>query len=87
MWPPYIDVVNAKGPKAIVVFDKFPMVQHRSHALDQGRRDESREKGNAPQALPAKTCDIWPRNPRNLTDSQEARLSEREHHEAHDQPR
>jgi transposase len=79
MWQPYIDVVKAKAPKAILVFDKFHIVQHLSKAVDQIRRDEIREKGKEHKELMSKTRYIWLKNPWNLTEKQQARLSELEH--------
>lgn len=79
MWQPYADVVKARAPKAILVFDKFHIVQHLTKAVDQVRRDEIREKGKEHKALMSKTRSIWLKNPWNLTDKQQARLSELEH--------
>ncbi|MDZ7802968.1 ISL3 family transposase [Thiohalophilus sp.] len=79
MWQPYADVVKTKAPKAILVFDKFHIVQHLTKAVDQVRRDEIREKGQEHKALMSKTRYIWLKNPWNLTDKQQARLSELEH--------
>jgi len=79
MWQPYIDVVKARAPQAVLVFDKFHIVQHLSRAVDQVRRDEIREKGKAHKELMAKTRYLWLKNPWNLTDKQQARLSELEH--------
>jgi len=66
-------------PKAVLVFDKFHIVQHLTKAVDQVRRDEIREKGKAHKELMAKTRYIWLKNPWNLTDKQQTRLSELEH--------
>lgn len=79
MWQPYVDVVKARAPKAILVFDKFHIVQHLTRAVDQVRRDEIREKGKSHKALMAKTRYIWLKNPWNLSEGQQARLSELEH--------
>lgn len=79
MWQPYVDVVKARAPKAILVFDKFHIVQHLTQAVDQVRRDEIREKGKVHKELMNKTRYIWLKNPWNLTDKQQARLSELEH--------
>lgn len=79
MWQPYADVVNARAPQAVLVFDKFHIVQHLTQAVDQVRRDEIRDKGKAHKQLMAKTRYIWLKNPWNLTDKQQARLSALEH--------
>jgi len=78
MWQPYADVVKARAPNAILVFDKFHIVQHLTKAVDQVRRDEIREKGQFHKQLLAKTRYIWLKNPWNLTDKQQERLSELE---------
>ena len=79
MWQSYADVVKARAPKAVLVFDKFLIVQHLTQAVDQVRRDEIREKGKAHKQLMAKTPYIWLKNSWNLTDKQQARLLELEH--------
>ena len=79
MWQPYVDVVKERAPKAILVFDKFHIVQHLSQAVDQVRRDEIREKGKAHKELMTKTRYIWLKNPWSLTDKQRLRLSALEH--------
>jgi transposase len=74
MWQPYIDVIKARAPQAVLVFDKFHIVRHLMEAVDQVRRDEVREKGPAHKALMHKTRFIWLKNPWNLTESQALRL-------------
>lgn len=78
MWQPYADVVKEKAPQALLVFDKFHIVQHLSKAVDQVRRDEIREKGDSHKKLMAKSRYIWLKNPWNLTDKQKVRLAELE---------
>ena len=51
---------------------------HFRRLLHQGR-DEIREKGKAHKELMTKTRYIWLKNPWNLTDKQQTRLSELEH--------
>ena len=74
MWQPYIDVIKARAPQAVLVFDKFHIVRHLLDAVDQVRRDEVREKGPAHKALMYKTQFIWLKNPWNLTEHQTRRL-------------
>ena len=74
MWQPYIDVIKARAPQAVLVFDKFHIVRHLMAAVDQVRRDEVREKGPAHKALLYKTRFIWLKNPWNLTERQALRL-------------
>ena len=78
MWQPYVDVVKDNAPNALLVFDKFHIVQHLSKAVDQVRRDEIREKGAEHKTLMNKTRYIWLKNPWNLTEKQKGRLSELE---------
>ncbi len=78
MWQPYTDVVKTRAPNAILVFDKFHIVQHLTKAVDQVRRDEIREKGQSHKQLMRKTRYIWLKNPWNLTDKQQERLGELE---------
>ena len=75
MWQPYIDVIKARAPQAVLVFDKFHIVRHLMEAVDQVRRDEVREKGPAHKALMYKTRFLWLKNPWNLTEHQAHRLS------------
>ncbi len=44
MWQPYIDTVKERAPQAVLVLDKFHIVQHLMRAVDQVRREEIREK-------------------------------------------
>jgi transposase len=78
MWQPYLDVIKARAPHAVLVFDKFHLVRHLMQAVDQVRRDEIREKGPAHKALMYKTRFIWLKNPWNLTAPQARRLGELE---------
>ena len=79
MWQPYIDVVRVRASQAVLVFDKFHIVSHLMKAVDQVRRDETREKGPAHKALMHKTRFIWLKNPWNLTEAQHRRLGELAH--------
>jgi len=74
MWQPYIDLVQERLPDAVLIFDKFHIVQHLNRAVDEVRREEARElKKDNPELL-KKTRYIWLKNPENLTDKQRARL-------------
>lgn len=75
MWQPYIDVIKSRAPAAILVFDKFHIVQHLSRAVDEVRRQEIREKGAQHKQLIARTRYIWLKNPWNLTENQHQRLA------------
>jgi transposase len=78
MWQPYIDVIKARAPQAVLVFDKFHIVRHLMEAVDQVRRDEIREKGPEHKALMYRTRFLWLKNPWNLTEGQAFRLGELE---------
>jgi len=78
MWQPYIDVIKARAPEAVLVFDKFHIVRHLMEAVDQVGRDEIREKGLEHKALMCRTRFIWLKNPWNLTEGQAFRLGELE---------
>ena len=78
MWMPYINVIEEKAPKAVLVFDKFHIVRHLMNAVDQVRRDEIREKGKEHKELVKRTRYLWLKNPWNLQDNQKARLSDLE---------
>lgn len=75
MWEPYVEVIKAYAPQAILVFDKFHIVRHLMDAVDQVRRDEIREKGKEHKNLLKDTRYIWLKNPWNLTDKQKVRLT------------
>jgi transposase len=75
MWRPYIDIIQQYAPQACLVFDKFHIVRHLMDAVDQVRRDEIREKGKSHKELVKHTRYIWLKNPWNLTDHQQGRLS------------
>lgn len=74
MWQPYIDTIKQRLPNAVLVFDKFHVVQNLLQAVDQVRRDEAQELRKTNPELLKKTRYIWLKNPENLTDKQRARL-------------
>lgn len=74
MWDPYVEVIKAKAPDAILVFDKFHLVRHLQKAVDEVRKEEARElKKKNPELLKG-TKYIWLKNPWNLTPKQRQRL-------------
>ena len=75
MWANYVDVVAAKAPQALMVFDKFHIVRHLLEAVNTVRKQEARELGHNPAVL-KDTRSIWLKNPENLTDKQNVCLSE-----------
>ncbi len=74
MWQPYIDMVKGHLPEAILVFDKFHIMQHLLKAVDEVRREEARELKKTNPELLKRTRYIWLKNPENLTDKQRRRL-------------
>lgn len=74
MWQLYIDMIKLRLPDAVLVFDKFHVVQKLLQAVDAARRDEAHELKKTNPELLKKTRYIWLKNPENLTDKQRARL-------------
>jgi len=74
MWDPYIEVIRHSLPNAILVFDKFHIVQHLQRAVDEVRKEEARELRKKNPEILLRTRYIWLKNPENLTDMQRARL-------------
>ena len=74
MWQPYIDLIKEHWPEAVLVFDKFHIVQHLNRAVDAVRQEETRELKKTNPELLQHTRYFWLKNPENLTDKQRARL-------------
>jgi transposase len=74
MWQPYIDVLRQRCPKAVLVFDKFHIVQKLLQAVDEVRRQEATALKKSNPELLKRTRYIWLKNPENLTPKQRARL-------------
>jgi transposase len=74
MWEPYIEVIKEKAKDAILVFDKFHIIQHLGKAVDQVRREEAHELKEKNPELLKDTRYIWLKNPWNLTPKQKERL-------------
>jgi transposase len=76
MSPAYIAGANENiGSQARVVFDKFHVVAHVSKAVDDTRRQESRQQRSARAALKG-TQWLWRKNPDNLTEKEAAEIKE-----------
>ena len=74
MWQPYIDMIQEYLPQAILVFDRFHVIQNLLRAVDQVRCEEAvRLKKSNPDLL-KRSKFIWLKNTENLTDQQRARL-------------
>jgi transposase len=74
MWDPYVEVIKEKAKDAVLVFDKFHIVQHLSKAVDQVRREEAHALKEKNPELLKDTRYIWLKNPWNLTPKQRERL-------------
>ena len=74
MWQPYIDVIRERLPDAVLVFDKFHLIQQLLKALDTVRREEVAELKKRNPELLKRTRYLWLKNPENLTPKQRARL-------------
>jgi transposase len=75
MWKPYVEVIRAQAPDAVLVFDKFHLVKHLMEAVDTVRKEEARElKKDRPEILKGAKY-IFLKNPENLTPKQKSRLS------------
>ena len=75
MWEPYETVVKEYLPDAIFVFDKFHIVKRLLKAVDDVRLEEYRELKPTNPDLLVKSKYLLLKNPGNLTDKQERRLS------------
>ena len=74
MWDPYVSVIKQKAPEAVLVFDKFHIVQHLMRAVDEVRRREAETLKKKNPELLKDTRYIWLKNPWNLTPKQKERL-------------
>jgi transposase len=70
MWDPYLNGIGKFLKKAMVVFDRFHVMNQINKAIELVRREEQREN----EAL-RKSRFLWLKNPKNLTSQQEARLA------------
>ncbi|HUT51872.1 MAG TPA: ISL3 family transposase [bacterium] len=74
MWAPYVEVIKAQAPAAVLAFDKFHLIRHLHRAVDNVRKEEAVElKKKNPELLKG-TKYIWLKNPWNLTPKQKQRL-------------
>lgn len=71
MWDPYLNGIGTFLNKAVVVFDRFHVMNQINKALEAVRREEQREN-----AVLKNSRFLWLKNPKNLTTRQEARLAE-----------
>jgi len=76
MWQNYIDVIHEYCGEAVIVFDKFHIVRHLMNAIDEVRKMEAKALAEAGCEALKGTKYIWLKNPWNLTERQEIRLSD-----------
>ena len=76
MWQNYIDVIRERCGESVIVFDKFHIVRHLLEAVDKVRRMELKAIGGVDAEALKGTRYIWLKNPWNLTDRQETRLTD-----------
>jgi transposase len=74
MWQPYIDVLGKELPNAVLVFDKFHILQNLLKAVDAVRREEVAILKRANPGLLKRTRYLWLKNPENLTQKERGRL-------------
>jgi len=77
MWRPYLNVIQSRLPNAVNILDRFHIVQNLNKAMDQVRREETRDlkvKGYEPHLTGTRWCFL--KNPSNLTSKQTERLKE-----------
>jgi len=76
LWKPYLKVLKKKVPAALMVLDRFHIMQYLNDAIDTIRRQETHElkrKGRAPLLENSRWCIL--KNKENQTEKQLARLS------------
>lgn len=78
MWQPYIDTLSTYYPNVVLVFDKFHLIAHLNKAVDETRRQEVRELEKEDAKVLKGTRYIWLKNPVNLTEKQQVKLSQLE---------
>ena len=74
MSPAYALGVKNNCRNAVIVYDKFHVIQQANHAVDLVRRTEVRKGDSATRAALVKSRWLWLKNPENLTDYEEERL-------------
>lgn len=77
MWKPYLRVIAKKASGAVHVLDRFHIMSHFSKAIDKVRAEEARElKMGGFEPVLTKTRWLLLKRPENLTENQEAKLSD-----------
>lgn len=76
MWAAYLGAVEEHLPQAVVVFDRFHVVQHLNRAVDDVRREAWRKLPEEEKSEFKRTRWLWLKNPWNLRPEEKARLGE-----------
>ncbi len=77
MWKPYLKVIRELLPNALNILDRFHIVKKLNEAVDEVRRQETRElaaKGYEPVLGKSRYCFL--KRPENLTEMQSVRLND-----------
>jgi transposase len=75
MWAAYANLVRAHAPNATILFDRFHIVKHLNEAVDAVRLELWRQLTSKQRAAFKGTRWLLLKNPWNLTDEQQDRLS------------
>jgi transposase len=75
MWAIYLAAVRQKLRRAVVVFDRFHVVQHLNRAVDEVRRESWRKLTGEEKSAFKRTRWLWLKNPWNLLREEKRRLS------------
>ncbi len=77
MWKPYLNVIKKKADHALHILDRFHIVARLNKALDEVRAEEHRNmKNDGYEPILTKSRWLLLKRPENLTEHQEAKLSE-----------
>jgi transposase len=77
MWQPYLNVIAEQVRQAVHVLDRFHIMKNMNEAIDEVRRDETRqlaEDGYEPVLKHSRWCLL--KHPKNLTEKQTVKLAE-----------
>lgn len=75
MWAVYVAAVRTFLPQALLVFDRFHVVQHLHRAVDEVRRQSWRRRHGEEKHAFKRTRWLWLKNPWNLRRDEQRRLS------------
>jgi len=77
MWKPYLKVIGEKAGHVLHILDRFHIMQHFGKAIDEVRAEEAkRMKQDGYEPILKRTRWLLLKRPENLTEKQEARLSD-----------